>query len=614
MSSKFEPRYNDLVSLFNDSLSRNASRPLFGTKTDGQWNWITYGDFGRIVDQARAGLAQLGLSKGDRAAVISNNRVEWAASAYATYGIGGAFVPMYEAQQPKEWKFILNDSSAKVVFVSSPEIAKKVNEFRSEVPSLKHVVVYDAPASDPNSWATFLANGAKSPRPAEIPDSKLIAAFIYTSGTTGNPKGVLLSHANVANNVSSVLSLLPVVSEDRTLSFLPWAHSFGQTAELHLMIAVGVSMGICEGVDKILPNLAEVKPTVLLAVPRIFNRIYDNVQKTIAAKPAPIQAIFRNGMSAQSKINKGQTPTLGEKLSLPLAKKLVFSKIIDRFGGRLRFAVSGGAALSKEVAEFIDNLGIMVFEGYGLSETSPIASVNSPGGRRIGSVGKAVPGVWVKLLDDEGRDVSGKPGAEGEIVIFGHNVMQGYHNLPEESEKVFTMDGETRGFKSGDLGKFDNDGFLFISGRVKELYKLENGKYVAPAALEEKLQLSPYIGQVMCHGANRPYNVAVIVPKLDNLKEWAQAQGMDANNMQAVVTNPKTKALIRGEIDKFGSEFKGFEGVRDFIVVAEEFSVQNDLLTPKMSMKRRNIVARYGKDLEALYASGSGDARKAAAG
>jgi long-chain acyl-CoA synthetase len=596
----FDPRYKDLVSLLTDSVAKNASRPLFGTKKEGQWSWITYADFGRMVDQCRAGLASLGVGRGDRVAAISNNRVEWAAAAYATYGLGAAFVPMYEAQQDKEWKFILNDCSAKVAIGATPAICRKLRELQADLPNLTGVVCLDAPESDGSSFAALLRQGAAAPRPAEIPEPSLIAGFIYTSGTTGNPKGVLLSHGNLAMNVSAMLPIFPISAEDRSLSFLPWAHSFGQTAELHMMVANGASMGICEGVDKIIPNLAEVQPTVLMAVPRIFNRIYDGVQKQIAAKPAPIQALFRNAMSGQTKLRKGVALSLGERISIPLAKKLVFTKIVARFGGRLRYAISGGAALSKEVAEFVDNLGITVFEGFGLTETSPIATANTPDHRRIGSVGKAIPGVTVKL----DHESSGNP-EEGEIVVYGHNVMQGYHNLPEESAKVFTLDG---GFRTGDLGRIDKDGFLFITGRIKELYKLENGKYVAPAALEEKVQLSPFILQAMVSGANKPYNVAVIVPDFASLKPWAEAQGIDASKPDVLCNHEKVRALVRGELDKYAAEFKGFEAIRDFVLVPDEWTTANDMLTPKMSMKRRNIVKRYERDIEALY----GGARNAA--
>jgi long-chain acyl-CoA synthetase len=600
----FEPRFKDLVSMFKASVSQFSSRPLFGVKKNGQWNWMTYTEFAKIVDDVRGGLAQVGLGVGDRAAIISNNRVEWAAAAYATYGRGGSFVPMYEAQQEEEWEFILKDSGAKVAFCATPAIAAKVQARRSALPDLIKIVCLDAPASDPDSFEALKAAGQKNPSPPVTPDPASLAAFIYTSGTTGKPKGVMLTHLNVASNVSAAGSLLPVLQDDRTLSFLPWAHSFGQTCELHLMISYGVSMAICEGVDKIIANLAEVHPTVLLAVPRIFNRIYDAVQKQMAARPAAIQWLFHTAMRAKSKKKRGEGLSLSEMIALPIAEKIIFTKVVARFGGRLRFAVSGGAALSREVAEFVDNLGIVVLEGYGLSETSPIATVNTPEVRRIGSVGKSIPGVRI-ILDHE---ASGSPD-EGEVIILGHNVMKGYHNLPEDSAKAFTPEG---GFRSGDLGKFDKDGFLYITGRIKELYKLENGKYVAPVALEEKIQLSPLISQAMVYGANRPFNVAVIVPDLVSLKEWAQKEGLDASNMPALLKQEKTRALFRSEIEAHSGEFKGFEGIKDFVLTDQEFSVNNDMLTPKMSMKRRNILKAYQSEIDALY-GGTGVAQKKAA-
>jgi long-chain acyl-CoA synthetase len=432
-----------------------------------------------------------------------------------------------------------------------------------------------------------------------------IANYIYTSGTTGNPKGVLLTHSNLASNVSAALSVFPLVPQDRSLSFLPWAHAFGQTAELHTLIAAGASMGLCEAIPKLVDNLAEIQPTVLMSVPNIFMRIYDGVRKQMADKPGAIQWLFRTGIAAQGKLNHGQGAGLSERLALALAKPLIFSKIIARFGGRLRFAISGGAALPKEVAEFVDALGISVYEGYGLTETSPVAAANTPSARRLGSVGKPIPGVTIKL----DHEASGSP-EEGEIVVYGHNVMKGYYNLPDETQKVFTPDG---GFRTGDLGKFDSDGFLFITGRIKELYKLDNGKYVAPGALENKLQLTPYIAQALVYGSNRPFNVAILVPNFVNLKEWAQAQGLGTEDIPKLLSDPKVRALFKKTIDEASKGFKGFEVIKDFYLAPEEFTVANDLLTPKLSMKRRNVIKRFEKEIDAVYAASPKGSKSAAA-
>jgi len=588
----FQPKYTNLVAMLQDSFTRFADRPLFGTKTPEGWKWTTYGEVSRMVDKFRAALSGLGVKKGDSVAVISNNRVEWAVGAWATYGLGASYVPMYEAQLERDWKYILADSRSKLCLCANDRIFGRVSELKKELPSLEHVVNFDGTAADATSFR-HLVEKTEPTVPATAPSDKDIAGFIYTSGTTGNPKGVLLTHTNLASNVSAIGDIIPFDPGDRSLAFLPWAHSFGQTVELHGMTSIGASIAICEAVEKLTDNLAEVKPSILIAVPRIFNRIYDSVQKNMATKPAPIQMIFRGGLRAAAKQKNGESLSLGESLVLTLARKLVFSKVIAKVGGRLKYVVSGSAALSKDVAEFIDNMGIMVFEGYGLTETSPVASANMPGARRIGSVGKPVPGVEIKI----DHEASGDP-EQGEIVIFGHCVMAGYHNLPEETKAVFTPDG---GFRSGDLGRFDKDGFLFITGRIKEQYKLETGKYVAPAHLEEQLQLSPYIAQIMVHGANRPYNVAIVVPDMVSLKEWAAKQGISTAT-DKLLADAHTSEIIRAELDRFSSEFKSYDKVKKFVLVGEEFTVANDLLTQTLKVKRRNVVKKYEAQIDALYA------------
>ncbi|HEY8090451.1 MAG TPA: AMP-binding protein, partial [Polyangiaceae bacterium] len=429
------------------------------------------------------------------------------------------------------------------------------------------------------------------------------AALIYTSGTTGNPKGVILTHSNLASNVSAVHELIPVDSADRSLSFLPWAHSFGQTGELHLFFSIGASMAICEAVDKILDNLAEVKPTVLLSVPRIFNRIYTAVQGQIASKPKPVQELVKAALKVTAKERTGERLKLHELALLELVDKLVFEKVRARFGGRLKYAVSGGAALSRDVAEFIDSLGITVYEGYGLTETSPIATVNMPGARKIGSVGRAVPGVTVEIDAATGERKpaeGGKPSRfEGEIVIHGHNVMKGYLKRPEENAAVFTKDG---GFRTGDMGFIDPQGFLFITGRIKEQYKLENGKYVVPTPLEEALKLSPFVLNAMVHGDNKPFNVALVVVNVDAVKKWGQEHGISLpSGTEALLKDDRVRSLFKQEIEKHGAAFKGFESIQDFALIGEDFTTDNGMLTPSLKLKRRKVIETHGALIEALY-------------
>jgi long-chain acyl-CoA synthetase len=581
-----------LVDLLETSAEKFGPRELFGTKTGSQWVYSTYSRIKKLVDDLRGGLASLGVGPGDKVGIIANNRVEWAVAAYATYGLGAAFVPMYESQLVKDWEFILRDSSVKVLFVSGPAVFEKTKEFVSTIATLEHIVVLSGEGND-LSYKTLLQRGAERPVATVHPAENETASLLYTSGTTGNPKGVILSHGNIVSNLMAVQSNLPFAGEDRSLAFLPWAHSFGYTAELHLLISIGASTGICESTDKIIEYLGEVKPTILFAVPRIFNRIYAGVEKQMAAKPAPIRALFRAGMKASIKRRSNKPLSIIEALTLALADRLVFAKVRGRFGGRMKYAVSGAAALAGEVAQFVDGLGITVYEGYGLTETSPIVSVNVPGRRKAGSVGPVIPGCRV-VIDNA---ATGDP-VNGEIVVYGPNVMQGYFNHPTETAQVFTSDG---GFRTGDMGHLDAEGFLFITGRIKEQYKLENGKYVVPGPLEEVLKLSPFVTNVMIYGDNKPFNVAVVVPNLENLRDWAKGQGLGDKTPEQLVADDRVRAKIKEEIDKVSADWKGYERVRSFTLVAEDFTQANDMLTPKLSVKRRNVLAKWGAQLQQLY-------------
>jgi long-chain acyl-CoA synthetase len=589
------PEFQTLVDMFERSVKAYGPRELFGTKKNGRWVWTTYAETGKLVDDFRAGLASLGVTKGDRVCVISNNRVEWAVAAYACAGLGAAIVPMYEAQLPKEWGFIANDCGAVAVIAATKEVFDKWKDVAEKAPSVKNVVGVALPKSDPLSYEALCEHGAKNPVPAIHPDAKDTTSFIYTSGTTGNPKGVILSHANIISNVNSVQGMLPLGADDRSLSFLPWAHSFGHTVELHCMLSRGASIAICEAVEKIIANLAEVKPTVLISVPRIFNKIYDGVNKQMTERPAAVRALFEAGLRAATKQKKGQELSLVERLTLTVADRVIFGKIRERFGGRLKYAFSGGSALSKDVAVFIDALGITVYEGYGLTETSPIATANRPGVHRIGSVGQPIPGVKVVLDKSKADD-----GEQGEIVIYGPNVMVGYHNRDQENKEVFTEDG---GFRTGDLGRLDDDGFLYITGRIKEQYKLENGKYVAPAPLEEQLKLSPFVLNAMVYGDNRLFNVALIVADTDAVKRWASEQGISGDG-DKLLENGRVKEMLQAEVEKAGSSFKGFERIKKIAIIGDDFTTQNGMLTPSLKLKRRVAWGKYGPMIEALYTEG----------
>jgi long-chain acyl-CoA synthetase len=589
--------YSDLVDVLRKSVAKNAQRNALGTKKDGHWQWVTYGDFGKRVDNFRGGLARLGIGQGDTVAIVSGNRVEWAIAAYATYGLGARFCPMYESQLEDDWQYILKDSGAKILLTSTYAIYDATRSWNQEIDDLQNVFCMSLPAEDVASFESLEVRGAEHPTPVVDIDPEWVCGFIYTSGTTGRPKGVLLTHNNICSNINAVSSLFPIDHSDVTVSFLPWAHSFGQTCELHCLVSRGAGIAIAESVEKLIENFGEVRPTMIYAVPRIFNRIYDGLHKQLAEAGGFKKLIFERALANAEKRYKlkqqGQTSAVLD-MAHAVYDRLAFSKVRDKFGGRVKYAISGGAALSREVAYFIEYLGIVVCEGYGLTETSPIASANFPGGRKIGSVGRAIPGVEIRIdtsaIEDEDSD-------DGEIIIKGPNVMKGYHNLPEETKEVLTADGA---FRSGDLGRLDSDGYLYITGRLKEQYKLENGKYVVPAPLEELLQLSPYITQAFINGANKPHNVALVVPDRVAIEKWAKTSGVRGDYGQ-ILEHETTRRLIQGELEEHSKSFKGYERPRNFVLVADDFTVDNGMLTPKMSVKRRKVMDEYGDLLEGLY-------------
>lgn len=591
------PNFKTLVELWEQSTERHGPRELFGTKTNGAWHWITYAEFKLEVDALRAGLATLGIGRGDRVAVIAGNRVEWAAAAYATFGLGATFVPMYEAQPAEDWVFILNDCEAKVVLGSSVDVFGKITSIQARLSNDLHMFGMDLPESDPRSYKRLLAAGKARPHTVEHPKPDDDACFIYTSGTTGTPKGVVLTHWNIASNVIAAGELFPLRASDRSLAFLPWAHAFGQTAELHMLFSVGCSLGLNDEIPNLLPNLAEVKPTILIAVPRIFNRIYDGVNKQMSERPKLIQRLFSAGIKAATKKKQGAPLTLGEGLALAAADKLIFSKVRGRFGGRLRFSVSGSAALAREVAEFVDALGIAVYEGYGLTEASPVVTANCPDATRIGTVGKALPRVRLEV----DRAATGDE-KNGEIIVYGDNVMRGYYRREEEQRQMLMPDG---GLRTGDMGFLDDDGYLHITGRIKEQYKLENGKFVVPSPLEEELKLSPYILNTMLFGLNRPHNVALVVIDQPALVKWAREKGLEIKDF---TSDPAVKELIGKELESRGQNFRSYEKPKAFLLIGEDFTIENGLLTPSLKVRRNLVLARYQPNLEALYSQRASNA------
>lgn len=581
------PAYDELVSVYIDACSRFSKRELFGTKRADRWTWTTYEQFGKLVDRLRGGLTWLGVAPGDRVAIVSRNRVEWAVACYATYGLGAAFVPMYEAQREEEVRFILGDSGAKVVFASTQPIYDSLRRTQRELSGLAHVVGLDLPETDPASFAQLLDR--KEAPPPLRPSPSSIAGLVYTSGTTGQPKGVLLTHRNIASNLNAIREAFPIGPEERSLSFLPWAHSYGQTCELHYLLSSGASTAINGELKDLLPNLASVAPTVLVAVPRIFNALYESVYERVEERSKLVQMLFSDGVQATVRRHRGEHVGALERLEMAIDDKLIFAKVRERLGGRLKFVISASASLSKDVAEFIDALGIPIYEGYGLSETSPAVSMNRPGHCKLGTVGQPIPGVRIEIdHGTTGDDLV------GEILVYGPNVMQGYHNRPEETARALTPDG---GLRTGDLGYLDEDGFLHVVGRIKDQYKLDSGKYVMPGPIEEQLSLSPFIANVMLYGDNRPYNVAVVVPERGALEKWAAEQAVDLRKGDAT----QVRALLKSEILVQSHGLRPYEVPKRFVIASEDFTTSNGLLTPTLKVRRQKVLERYSSQIEALY-------------
>ena len=588
-----------LVDLITHSTVTYADNPLIGQRSGtGDWSWTTYAEFSSALDRARGGLAKLGVTAGDRVAIIADNRLEWAVGAYATYMLGAAWVPMYEAQTQKDWRFILRDCGAKVLFAATDGIRAQIEEIADDLPELSTIVVIDDPAGGKAiDYTELLASGAENPAPVAVVDEADLAGLIYTSGTTGNPKGVMLSHANFASNINAISEVFPLEEVDRSASFLPWAHSFGQTVELHALTYFGASMGLTSA-KTLTRDMPEIKPTILVSVPTVFNKVYDGLQKMMEAEGGVKKTMFDAAIANARKreqMRKRGARSRWVDLQNDLFDKLVFTKVRDAFGGRLKYAFSGGAAISTEVAEFISAVGVTVYEGYGLTETSPVVTANNRKARRIGSVGKPIPGVTVEIDTDRTGDPT-----VGEIVVYGPNVMMGYYNLPEEDAAVFT---ENHGFRTGDLGHIDEEGFLFIRGRIKEQYKLENGRYVVPSPIEEQLQLSGFISQVMVYGEQRPFNVAVVVPDFEYLEKWATDNGLDTADLDALLRDARVRELYKTEINRAQSGIKQYERVRNFVLDNEEFTPENGLLTPSLKIKRRAVMAKLGTEIDELYES-----------
>mmetsp|Transcript_19856 Transcript_19856/g.59104 ORF Transcript_19856/g.59104 Transcript_19856/m.59104 type:complete len:668 (-) Transcript_19856:42-2045(-) len=602
-----------------------------GWRQDGEWRWRTYAERAERAEKLGGWLAQQGVEPGDRVAVISKNRAEFADTMYGAYAAGAAHVPMYEQQKPDEWKYILEDSEAKVLFVSRQELVEPAAEAAAKYG--KRVLCFEDLSGGERDFEAAIASGA----PAADVDAKAtdLASLIYTSGTTGRPKGVELTHDNLLWNSLTMRDLMlqeltqighEVTRPMRSLAILPWAHIYGQTVELHAMLSAGHEVAIASDPTQFLAEVAEAKPQALFAVPALYNRIYDGFQANKASMSPFKQRLVDRALELGLKKARepysdptGKHPappelTFGEKLQFAALDKLVLSKVRDKLGGEVVLCGNGGAAIATEVRNFVDACGIPMTNGYGLTETSPVLCKEAPHNLENflpGSIGAPLPGVQLRVVDDELRNVPA--GSPGELVASGRGVMRGYWRKPEATAEVlFEADGHTW-FRTGDQCVLEpGSGHVRIVGRIKEQYKLANGKYVVPTPLEEQLARSRYIAQAFLYGDNRPCNVVLVTPDWVVLAEkFGKQCVMDApftfspaNVIDELFEDhaDEIQQLMEAEVEAHSGKFKGFERPERVAVVKEGFNARRGMTTPKMSVKRPLVLKAHLDDIEALYA------------
>jgi long-chain acyl-CoA synthetase len=572
-------------------------------KKDGVWHPLSSERWLERAADLALGLHSLGVRRGDRVSILSENRLEWFLADSAIQILGAANVPIYSTLTPHQIAYILRDSGAKVLFVSDTVQQKKIAEIRKEVGSLEQVVTFE-PSIDAGSMTLEVleAKGAKERESAPSRAAELasavspsdLASIVYTSGTTGDPKGVMLTHSNFVSNVKASLEVLPVTKDDVALSALPYSHVFERMVALYLYPTAGVTVAIAPSIDTVVENLGEIHPTVVTMVPRFYEKMYARVQESAAQGSATKQKIFAWAFAVGREHGgyrlRNESAPLGLALRNKLAEALVFKKLHRRLGGKLRFFVSGSAPLSKEIADFFWAAGITILEGYGLTETAPVISVNPPGRMRFGTVGLPISGVEVEIAPD------------GEILARGPNVMRGYYNKPKETKDAI----DERGFfHTGDIGVLDSDGYLTITDRKKDIIVTSGGKKLAPQILEGRLKTNAYIAEVVVVGNRRSFPSALIVPDFEKLIAWCREQAIPVDSRQAMAGHPKVQAFIMEQVETVNGEFAQYERIKRIALVADEFSIERGDLTPTMKVRRSVIESRYQHLIDELYAGAS---------
>jgi long-chain acyl-CoA synthetase len=590
----------------NDVFSQAAERfkdraNLLNHKSAGQWVPLSTAEVWQSVRDLALGFHCIGVRPGDHIALLSENRLEWTLADLALLAIGAVVVPIYSTQAAAQVEYILRDSASRMILISTDEQLSRIKSVLTRVESLKRIILFDPALGDgPTVHHLFdvQARGSRAAsdraqlydqlRAAVRPEH--LATLIYTSGTTGEPKGVMLTHGNIASNVVATMEVLGTASTDTVLSFLPFAHSFERTV-FYCYLHGGATIYYAESLDALPQNLREVRPTIMVGVPRLFEKMYERVNAKIATKPPLVRqslawAVGVGKRYAKAVANKDPVGPL-LNVSYQVARTIGLSKIKANLGlDRTRCLLSGGAALSPEIAFFFLGLGIEIIQGYGLTETSPVVTTNTPSANKIGTVGKPVPGVEVKIADD------------GEILVRGPNVMRGYYNLPEATQDALSTGGWLR---TGDIGHIDEEGYLVITDRKKDLIKTSGGKYVAPQLIEGLIIASPLVAQVFVTGNDRKFPAALIVPNFDPLIAYARSQGIHFREETELIENPRIVELYQAEVDRLSEGLSPYERVKKLALLPQGFTIDSGQLTPTMKLRRRVIETTYQEVIDRLY-------------
>ncbi len=598
--TKIEKRAPSVAQMFLDRVTATPQAEAFRYPDDHGWASVTWKQVGDRVQRVSAGLIALGIAAEDRIALAASTRYEWVLVDFAILCAGAATTTVYPTTNADDVAFIVANSGSRVVVAEDQTQVDKLLAHRAELPDVGKVVIIDGKGD--GEWVITLAELeqlgkqllADSPnvvteRVAAIRPEQL-ASIIYTSGTTGRPKGVRLSHAAWTYTAAAIDSLHVLNADDLNYLWLPLAHSFGK-AMLALPLVVGFPTAIDGRVDKIVENLSVLHPTIMGAVPRIFEKVHGHTIGMIADEGGLKKRIFDWAFGVGLQVSRAKQA--GAKPSLPLllqekvADKLVFSTIRERFGGRLRFFISGSAALDRDVAQWFDAVGIVVLEGYGLTETSAASFLNRPAAYRFGTVGWPFPNTEVKIADD------------GEILLKGPGVMSGYHDLPEATAEAIDNDGW---FHTGDIGEVDIDGFLRITDRKKDMFKTSQGKYVAPSAIAARFKgICPYASEIIVYGESKPYCVALVSLDSEAITEWAAKNGLADKSFAEVARDEKTRELISGYIDTLNTHLNRWEQVKRFAIIDRELSIEAGDLTPSLKLKRKVVIENSADALAGLY-------------